>query len=212
MKEINFESIAGPYIYISIEEKEISLIDIEGFNFVVNLEKVNIIIQKVGYFQNFLRIFGIVPELEYIVPNRNITAKNVEFIGGEAATLIKNSLRNLNISFESSSFINVKAFEVYAFSVDIRFLNCKFLMGNNNQWPVVTNAVAAFLLISFSNIAIQNSIFLGNYSINNQNHILFISEDSRNLFLNLNVKNISIREVKKMIYFFFKKNKKFILK
>ncbi len=107
LNDVNFECFSGTAI--SLDERDFSLIEFEGYSFNIKLERIIIIIQNIGYFQLFLKILGIFYEVE--MANRFINVKNLDFIGGESLTFGRNSLKNLNVSFESSSFSNFKAFE-----------------------------------------------------------------------------------------------------
>jgi hypothetical protein len=166
-----------------------------GYNFIIDLERIIIFIQNIGYFQNFLKIYGIVPELDYGFSNRFVGVRNLSFIGGESLKIVRNTLENLNVSFEASSFNNVEVFEINILTTAIQFVDCAFLMGIEEQ---SSQRIAAkyFISINNTNITLENSSFSGDYSISNENYQFFISEWSRALLLNLNIKEINIGEVR----------------
>jgi hypothetical protein len=190
---LNFECQAETSI--SLEERDYSLIDFEGYNFSISLESINIHIQKIGHFQNFLKISGIVPTIEFGFSNRFIGVKDLVFTGGESITIVRNNLKNLNFIFESSSFNNVKAFEIIAHSAAIEFVNCAFLFNHINQWLILENVAPSFIFIKYSNITITNSTCNGNYILSNPKYTFFISERSRAIFLNIHINEINIGEV-----------------
>jgi hypothetical protein len=166
---VNFESISA--LAYSLDERDFSLVNFEGYNFIIDLERIIIFI---GYFQNFLIINWIVPELEYGFSNRFIRVRNLSFLAGEPLTIVRNTLKNLNVSFESSSFDNVKVFEIDVLSTDIHFVDCAILVGEE-QSPLSDRA-KSFFSINNSNIIFENSSFSGDYSINNENYKFFISK------------------------------------
>jgi hypothetical protein len=189
---VNFESISA--LTKSLDERDFSLINFMGYNFILDLEGIIIFIQNIGYFQNFLKIYGIVPELEYGFSNRFIRVRNLSFIGGKSLTIVRNTMENLNVSFEASSFKTVEVFEINILSTSIQFVDCTFLMGIEEQ-SLQRIAAKYFISTNNTNITLENSSFSGDYSISNENYQFFISERSQALFLNLNIKNIKISEV-----------------
>ena len=154
----------------------------------------------------FLKISGIAPTIELGFSKRFIGVKNLGFIGGESITVVRNDLKNLNVIFESSSFNNVKAFEIIAQSATIQFVNCAFFFNHINQWLIPKNVAKSFIFIKYCNITLMNSTCHGNYSLSNSNYTFFLSEQSRAIFLNLYVKEIKIGEVN-LFLVEFKKNK-----
>ena len=102
-------------------------------------------------------------------------------------------MKNLNVSFEASSFNNVKVIEINVLSTASQFLDCAFFVGKGLS--SIVNAVNAFISINNTNITLLNSSFWGDFSISDENYKFFISERSRALFLNLNIKEINIGEV-----------------
>jgi hypothetical protein len=189
---VNFESISG--LAISPGKRDFSLIDFVGYNFTIDLESINIHIQTIGYFQNFLKIYGIVlKQLDYGFYTRFIGVRNLSFMGGESLTILRNTLENLNVSFEASLFNVVNFFEINILSTAIKFLDCSFLLGKEQS--SLRNAANSFISINNTNITIDNSSFRGDYSIINENYIFFISERSRVLIFNLIIEEINIAEV-----------------
>ncbi len=98
----------------------------------MNLGDIKIIINRIGFFKNFLKISGIVPHLEFGFSNRFIGVKFLEFLGEKSLTLVRNTINNLNASY----FANVKTFEINALSSNITLKNsiCRgdYLTSNEN--------------------------------------------------------------------------------
>ncbi len=116
-----------------------------------------ILIEIIGFFKNFLKISGVVPQQGFKLSERFIGVKYFEFLGNKSLTLVRNIMENLNASFESSFFENVKVFEINASSATINFRNYSFFLDNSNLWSIPNNLAKSFLYNLHSNITIENS-------------------------------------------------------
>ncbi len=72
-------------------------------------------------------------------------------MGGESLTIVRNTLENVNVSFEASFFTNVKVFEINVLSAAIQFVDCLFLL-SEEQSSLNDDAAQSFISIIFSNI------------------------------------------------------------
>ncbi len=72
-------------------------------------------------------------------------------MGGESLTIVSNTLENVNVSFEASLFTNVKVFEINVFSAAIQFVDCLFLL-SEEQSSLNDDAAKSFISIIFSNL------------------------------------------------------------
>ncbi len=205
MNDVHFESVSGATIYL--ENGEFSLLEVHAYQFSINLFNIKIIIEKIGYFKNFLKISGVVQEQGFKLSERFIGVKYFEFIGKKSVTLVKNTMKNLNASFESSYFENVKVFEINASSATLHFKNGSFFLDDSNLSSIPNNVAESFLYTFHSNIIIiiENSDCRGVYSNSNENYIYFVAERTQAFIYNFQVYDINIGEVG-VSFFIFTKN------
>ena len=174
---IHFECISGTSILL--DRREFSLLDFEGKSFNINLKGIVIAIKNIGYFQNFLKINGTVPNLEKSPKSiRIVCIDKMEVFGEESLTLVRNILNNINVTFEFSKFYNVRAFEFNVLSTDIIFLNCSFYMDVKTQWLIPNNLAKSFIYLKFSNITIIDSNYTGDYVMTYEKYNFFTSDQS----------------------------------
>jgi hypothetical protein len=110
--------------------------------------------------------------------------------------LVRNFLKNLNVSFESSNFENVLCFEINALSTTIHFKNCSFSLNDSNQRSNPYYLAKNFIYILHSNITLENSICKGLYENSNEDYIFFVAEKSQAFIYNFEVYNMKIGEVR----------------
>ncbi len=193
MDNVIFECVSETNM--SLENGEFSLIEVQAYEFSINIFNTKIVIESIGYFQNLLKISGLVPPPEFTVTNRYIGVKYFEFIGNKSVTLVKNFLKNINVSFESSNFENVMCFDFIAYSTTIHFKNCSFFLDDSNLSSISYNLAKTFIYSQLSSITLENSICKGIYENSNEDYIFFVAEKTQAFIYNFKVYNMKIREV-----------------
>jgi hypothetical protein len=193
MNNVHFECASGATIYL--DDGEFSLLEVQAYEFSINLFNIKILMERIGYFKNFLKISGVVPQQGFMSSERFIGVKYFEFLGNKSLTLVRNIIKNLNASFESSFFENVKVFEINASYATIHFKNCSFFLDNSNLWSIPNNLAKSFLYNQHSNLTIESSNCRGVYLNSNENYIFFVAERSQAFIYNFQVYDINIGEV-----------------
>jgi hypothetical protein len=194
MERVYFECVSGATISL-VDQREVSLIEVEGYEFIINLNDIKIFIDRIGYFKHFLKLSGIAPRPGFSPYIRFIRVKFFEFLAEKSLTLVRITLNHLNASLESCYFGNVNKFEINVLSSAFRLENCSFFLDNSYQSLITSNLAKFFIFILSSNITLENSIYRGVYLNSNENYSFLVSEQSRTFFINVKVLNIKNGEV-----------------